>query len=189
MRAQGEREKDDDWRRLVVDLLARPTGIEPVTSWFVVRKSLMVMLCDWVRRNVIKPLWILKYLVIRLALTAIKNYSELGPNRDENRDQGFYVNQGQDGRRLWRQDGQAVVDGSRKSSVSRDGEAGDFAEGEGVRRSPVLAWELAGDPKEADGITLGNDRARWFRDEPSWPEVVGEVFFIEGGTNYAAIIS
>ena len=36
---------------------------------------------------------------------------------------------------------------------------------------------MTGDPKEADGITLGKDRAQWFRDEPSWPEVVEEVFY------------
>jgi hypothetical protein len=34
---------------------------------------------------------------------------------------------------LRRQDRQAVVNGSRQGSASRDGEAGDFAEGEGVR--------------------------------------------------------
>ncbi len=40
-----------------------------------------------------------------------------------------------DGRRLRRQDRQAVVDGSGQSSVSRDGKAGNFAEGEGVKNS------------------------------------------------------
>ena len=35
-----------------------------------------------------------------------------------------------DGRRLRRQDRQAVVDGSGESAVSGDGEARDFAEGE-----------------------------------------------------------
>jgi len=35
-----------------------------------------------------------------------------------------------DGRRVRGQDHQAVVDGSREGSVSRDGKAGDFAEGE-----------------------------------------------------------
>jgi hypothetical protein len=33
-------------------------------------------------------------------------------------------------------------------------------------------------PKEIDAITLGKDVSGWFRDEPSWPEVVGEVFLI-----------
>ncbi len=38
-----------------------------------------------------------------------------------------------DGRRLRRQDHQAVVDGFGEGAVSGDGEAGDFAEGEEVK--------------------------------------------------------
>jgi hypothetical protein len=34
-------------------------------------------------------------------------------------------------------------------------------------------------PKEADAITLGKDISGWFREEPPWPEVVGEVFLFE----------
>jgi len=37
-----------------------------------------------------------------------------------------------DGGRVRKEDRQTVVDGSRQSTVSRDGKAGDFAEGEGV---------------------------------------------------------
>ena len=40
-----------------------------------------------------------------------------------------------DGRRLQRQDRQAVVDGSGQRAVSRDGKARDFAEEEGVSKS------------------------------------------------------
>jgi len=42
-----------------------------------------------------------------------------------------------DGRRLRREDRQTVVDGSRQSTVSRDGEAGNFAQGE-MGRKPIL---------------------------------------------------
>jgi len=40
-----------------------------------------------------------------------------------------------DGRCLRTQDRQTVVDGFGQDTVSRDGETGDFAEGEGVGRS------------------------------------------------------
>ena len=44
-----------------------------------------------------------------------------------------------DGGGLRRQDRQAVVDGFGEGAVSGVGEEGHLAEGEGVRRSPVLA--------------------------------------------------
>ena len=47
-----------------------------------------------------------------------------------------------DGRRLGRQDRQAVVDGSGERAVNRDGETRDFAKRKKVRHIPVILRSL-----------------------------------------------
>ena len=59
-----------------------------------------------------------------------------------------------------------MADGSQPGTVSGDGKEGHFAEGKGVRLSPLLACELTGGPKEAEDLTLGNDISLGFMDEP-----------------------